>query len=290
MSTAVAHLSNVRSPISDTAVLPALVAAAGDHASTRFTEFFAANIRNPHTRRAYMRAVADFMAWCKDAGAHSIGQVQRLHVAAWVELQTRQLAAPTTKLRLTAVRHLFDWLVIGQILPVNPAASVCGPRHIVKSGKTPELKPADARALLDSIDVTSAVGLRDRALIALTFYSLARIDTALEMKVEDVFTRKHRLWVRLHEKGGHQDEMPCHRNLAACLIAYIDGAHLADYLKGPLFRTIGRGTGRLTQTKLPKANAYAMIERRAASIGITMTMETMAFGATGIMYPHRPTV
>jgi site-specific recombinase XerD len=262
--------------------MPALVIAAGDRAEIRFMEFFAANIRNPHTRRAYARAVKDFLAWCEDAGVTSISQVQPLHVAAWVELQTREHAAPTAKQRLAAVRHLFDWLVTGQVVPANPAASVRGPRHIVKSGKTPVLEPEEARALLDSIDVTTPAGLRDRALIALMVYSFARIGAALGMKVEDVFTQKRRLWVRLREKGGKQHEMPCHHNLETCLHAYIDGAGLADDAKGPLFRTIGRGTGKLTRTPLPQANAYAMIGRRAAAAGIETKLGNHSFRATGI--------
>ena len=86
--------------------VPALIAGAGDRASLRFLEFFAATIRNPHTRRAYSRAVADFMAWCEDHGVASVTAVQPLHVAAWIEQQTRDHAAPTAKLRLAALRHL----------------------------------------------------------------------------------------------------------------------------------------------------------------------------------------
>jgi site-specific recombinase XerC len=56
----------------------------------------------------------------------------------------RAHAAPTVKLRLAALRHLFDWLVTGQVMPTNPAGSVRGPSHIVKSGKTPVLAPEDA--------------------------------------------------------------------------------------------------------------------------------------------------
>jgi site-specific recombinase XerD len=264
------------------ASLPALIDAAGERASLRFIEFFAANIRNPHTRRAYMRAVVDFCAWCADAGVVSIAKVQPLHVAAWVELQTRERAAPTAKQRLAAVRHLFDWLVTGQVLPVNPAASVRGPRHIVKSGKTPVLEPEEARALLDSIDVTVPTGLRDRALIGLMVYSFARIGAALGMKVEDVFRQKRRLWVRLREKGGKQHEMPCHHNLETYLHAYIESAGLTDDAKGPLFRTIGRGTRKLTRTPLPQANAYAMIGRRAAAAGIKTKVGNHSFRATGI--------
>ena len=256
--------------------------ASGEHATLRFLEFFAANIRNPHTRRAYARALADFMAWCGDAGVRSITQVQPLHVAAWVELQTREHAAPTAKQRLAAVRHLFDWLVTGQVVPANPAASVRGPRHIVKSGKTPVLEPDEARALLDSIDVSTPAGLRDRALIGLMVYSFARIGAALSMTVEDVFVQQRRLWVRLREKGGKQHEMPCHHNLETYLHAYIEGGSLANDLKGPLFRTIGRGTGQLTRTPLPQANAYAMIGRRAAAAGIKTKVGNHSFRATGI--------
>ena len=234
--------------------MPALIAAAGERASLRFLEFFAANIRNPHTRRAYGRAVADFLAWCDDQRVPSIAAVQPLHVAAWIEQQTREHAAPTAKARLAALRHLFDWLVTGQVVPVNPAGSVRGPSHSVKAGKTPVLSPEEARTLIDSIDITTPVGLRDRALIGLMVFSFARIGAALGMKVEDVFTQNRRLWVRLREKGGKPHAMPCHHNLESYLTAYIEGAGLAEDPKGPLFRTIGRGKGRpLTRTPLPQA-------------------------------------
>jgi site-specific recombinase XerD len=266
----------------DTSTLPQLVTAAGDRASLRFLEFLAANIRNPHTRRAYSRAVGEFHTWCADAGVPSIAGVQPLHVATWIEGQTRELSAPTVKQQLAAVRHLFDWLVTGQVVPVNPAGSVRGPSHIVKSGKTPVLDPAEARVLLDSIDVTTPAGLRDRALIGLMVYSFARIGAALGMTVADVYTQNRRLWVRLHEKGGKRHEMPCHHNLDDYLTAYLDGAALRDDPKGPLFRTIGRGTGQLTRTPLPQSNAWAMIERRRKAAGIETKIGNHSFRATGI--------
>lgn len=269
-------------PISAPSSLPALVAAAGEHAGMRFLEFFAAAIRNPHTRRAYSRAVADFLAWCADAGVPSLRAVQPLHVATWIESQARELAAPTVKQQLAAIRHLFDWLVTGQVVPVNPAASVRGSSHVVKSGKTPVLEPAEARGLLDSIDATTPAGLRDRALIGLMVYSFARIGAALAMKVEDVYTQNRRLWVRLREKGGKAHAMPCHHNLEAYLTAYLEQTGIMDDGKGPLFRTIGRGTGQLTRTALPQANAYAMIRRRAAAAGIKTKIGNHSFRATGI--------
>jgi site-specific recombinase XerD len=262
--------------------LPALIAAGGDRAGIRFMEFFASTIRNPHTRRAYGRAVGAFLAWCERTGVASIAAVQPLHVAAWIEMQTREQSAPTVKQQLAAIRHLFDWLVTGQIVPVNPAASVRGPSHIVRQGKTPVLEPAEARALLDSIDVSTHAGLRDRALVALMVYSFARVGAALAMKVEDVFTQNRRLWVRLREKGGKAHALPCHHSLEEYLTAYLEQTGIMEDSKGPLFRTIGRGTGRLTRTPLPQANAYAMIARRAAAAGIATKVGNHSFRATGI--------
>ena len=262
--------------------LPALVAAAGEPASTRFLEFFAGTIRNPHTRRAYGRAVGVFLAWCEDMGLASIKDVKPLHVGTWIEAQTRERSAPSVKQQLAAIRHLFDWLVMGHVIDVNPAASVRGPSHIVRQGKTPVLEPAEARALLDSIDTATPGGLRDRALIALMVYSFARIGAALGMTVDDVFTQNRRLWVRLREKGGKAHAMPCHHTLEEYLTAYLDGAGLAGDGKGPLFRTIRRGTRQLTRTPLPQANAYAMIARRTAAAGIATKIGNHSFRATGI--------
>jgi site-specific recombinase XerC len=261
---------------------PALVAAAGERAGVRFLEFFAAAIRNPHTRRAYARAVGEFLAWCAGAGVPSITAVQPLHVAAWIELQTATHAAPTVKQRLAAIRHLFDWLVTGQVVPHNPAASVRGPSHTAKVGKTPVLDPAEARQLLDSIDVSTPIGLRDRALIGLMVFSFARVGAALAMRVDDVYMQQRRLWVRLREKGGKRHEMPCHHTLEAYLHDYLEQTGLRDEPKGPLFRTIARGTGQLSSRPLPQANAYAMVRRRATAAGINPLIGNQTLRATGI--------
>ena len=263
--------------------LPALVTAAGDKAQKRFLEFFAANLRNPHTRRAYIRAVTEFLAWCHQNGLELLFDIEPLHVATWIEAQVQAgCAAPSVKQRLAALRHLFDWLVVGQVVPTNPAASVRGPQHVVRGGKTPVLDPAETRTLLDSIDTSKPVGLRDRALIALMVYSFARIGAALGMKVEDVYTQGRRLWLRLHEKGGKEHKMPCHHNLEEYLTAYIDGCGLRYDPKGPLFRTMPNRGGQITRTAMMQPDAYRMIGRRAAAAGIGTKVGNHSFRATGI--------
>src|SRR5688572_28257264 len=143
-------------------IVPAPVVAAGEMANRRFIEFFTANIPNRNTRQAYVRAVADFFPWLGEAGITDLKLLQPVHVAAYVEQLGQTHAAPSVKQHLAAVKMLFDWLVVGQVVPSNPASVVRGPRHVVKRGKTPVLSPEEARVLFQSIPTDSLVGLRDR--------------------------------------------------------------------------------------------------------------------------------
>lgn len=184
---------NLAVVIHDTTSLPALVSYTSDRARLRFLEFFTANICNPNTRKAYARATGDFLTWCAERGVTALPAIQPMHVAAWIEELGRSHAVPTVKLRLAAIRHLFDWMVTGQVMPTNPAHSVRGPSYSTKKGKTPVLTPQEARHLLDSIPTDTITGKRDRALIGLMVCSFARIGAVTGMKVEDAYLQSRRL-------------------------------------------------------------------------------------------------
>lgn len=248
----------------------------------RFWEFFTANIRNKNTRRAYYRAACRFSDWCEARDLGDLALVKPVHVAAYIEELLLGLAKPTVKQYLAALRMLFDWLVVGHVLGVNPAHAVRGPKHVVRKGKTPVLSAEEARTLLDAIDVRSLIGLRDRALIALMAFTFARVGAATGMKVENYFIQGRRGWVRLHEKGGRRHDVPANHNLDAYLEAYITGAGLAAEPKGPLFRTAAGKTGALTARPMSQADAYRMIRRRALAAGIRTNICCHTFRATGI--------
>lgn len=152
----------------------------------------------------------------------------------------------------------------------------------MKKGKTPVLGADEARALLDPIDTTTVTGLRDRALIGLMVYTFARVGAALKMQVHDVYVQGRRTWVRLHEKGGKQHEMPCHHNLDTYLHAYTDKARINDDENGLLFRSALGRTGQLTDRPMTRADAYHMLCRRAADAGIMTKIGNHSFRATGI--------
>src|SRR2546423_7489614 len=266
-----------RADTSGTLVVPALIADLGDDASWRYVEFFTANIRNPHTRRAYARACSRFFGWCEERGL-ALAAIRPFDVAAYIESLQPQHSAPGVKQQLAAVRMLFDWLITGQVLPANPAAAVRGPKHVVKTGKTSVLEGTEWRKLLDSIPATTLRDLRDRALIATLTYSFARIGAALKMKVEDFRQRGAGWTVLLHEKGGKEHAMPCHHALAEALRAYIDAAGIVEDRKGWLFRTARGHNGRtLSDRAMSQPDAWRMIRRRAAAAGIAAQIACPTF-------------
>jgi integrase len=178
---------------------------------------------------------------------------------------------------------MFDWLIVGQIAPANPASAVRGPKHVVKTGKTPVLEGKEWRRLLDTIPTDTMRDLRDRALIATLTYSFARVGAALKMRVEDLESRGSGWLIRLHEKGGKQHLMPCHHALAEALHAYIAAAGIATDKKAFLFRTSrGHGGTALADQPMTQPDAWRMIRRRTAAVGIIAPIGNHSFRATGI--------
>ena len=262
-------------------LVPVTVARGGSRATRRFLEFFSASIRNPNTRAAYYLAVRDFFGWCEERRV-ALEKVCPMLVAAYIEELGLRSAPPTVQQHLAAIRTLFDFLVIGQVVAFNPAASVRGPRHVVKKGKTPVLSSEDARLLLDSIDTSHVVGLRDRTLIGVMIYSFARVSAVVNMRVEDYYRNGKRYWLRLHEKGGKFHEVPAHHNAEAYLDLYIQAAGIADEAKGPLFRSTRGQSRRLTDRQMGRRDVLRMIKRRTGALGMTSRVSCHTFRATGI--------
>jgi site-specific recombinase XerD len=287
--------------------VPSMIASAGERASRRFLDFFAASIENDNTRMAYYRAVCSFFAWLKQHGIGELPDIEPFHVAAYLKalkvsepgdptLRQRAAAKPTVKQHLAAIRMLFDWLIVGQVLAINPAHAVRGPKHVVNRGKTPVLSEDQARRLLESIKVAKKValpdgseaevpwlvGLRDRALIGVMVYTFARISAVVAMQVEDYFPNGKRWWVRLHEKGGKRHEMPAHHKLEHFLDEYLAAAGIGDQDKTPLFRSAAGRTGALTDRPMHGVDAYAMVRRRTAEAGLKGKLGCQVFRATGI--------
>lgn len=262
-------------------LVPNSVARLGSGPSKRFLSFFTDQIRNRHTREAYHRAVCRFFSWC-DLREVPFERVESFHVSAYIEVLLTTHSKPTVKQHLAAIRAVYDWLVVGQVCQSNPTAAVRGPRHSITRGRTPVLGEADAKRLLASIDTTTLVGLRDRALIATMTYTFGRVSAVVGMCVGDYYPNGKRWWVRLHEKGGRDHELPAHHKLEEYLDAYLEAAGIADDKRRPLFATFDRSTGRLSERRLDRRYVWRMLRKRAVAAGIQTPISPHSLRATGI--------
>src|SRR3954468_6946536 len=268
-------------PASRAFPVPAIVAAQGDRASERFFTFFTDTLRNKNTRMAYYRNACRFMRWSEERGLQ-LSTIKSYHVSAYLEGLGTTHEPPSVKQHLATIRVLFDWLIIGQVVELNPAQAVRGPRHVVKKGKTPVLNEDEARTLLKSIKGRDVVSLRDRALIAVCLYSFARIEAALGMDVKDYYPNGKRWWFRLREKGGKQHEMPAHHKAEVFVDAYLEAAKLKDQKKQPLFRSAIGKSKQLSPARMTRYAALKMVQRRARKAGLLVPICCHSFRATGI--------
>jgi integrase/recombinase XerD len=262
--------------LNDTRV-PAMIQRSDARTLQRFLHFFCASIRNVNTRAAYSTAVQKFFDWCEQHGVHELETVRKLHVSAYIEQLTHDQAAPTVKQNLSALRSMFEYVR----MPLdNPAEGVRGPKHSCQTGRTPVITAEQARRLLDSIDTSTVVGLRDKALIAIMIYTFGRVSAVVGMELQDYYLEGTRRWCRLHEKGGKTHAVPLHYNAEEYVEAYLQTANLAE-AKGPLFRTVDK-KGDLTRRPMSRHTAWEMVKRRAKAAKLPPTTTNHSFRAAGI--------
>jgi len=291
-------------PVSESA--PQFLPGLESGAKEAMQQFFDAEIDNPRTQRAYIAAAADFFRFAIPSMSGGLSSLTALHFAQWIErMKERGLSTPTIKQRLAGVRMLFQSLARQQIIRWNPVAVVKGPAYSVKRGKTPMLDGDETNRLLQTIDTSTLIGLRDRAMIGTMAFSFARVTAVTSLNVAHVFHQKQRLWLRLTEKGGQCKDVPCHRHLQDYLSEWIAAAELAEKPEAPLFQTFSweplptRNADRpydpeaeqeaprprrriVSGGRMTQAMTWEMIQRRAKAAGIKTAVCNHTFRAAGI--------
>jgi len=263
-------------------VVPAIVADRGEEATEHFINFFTAEIKNPNTRAAYGMAVAKFLRGCERQGLR-LRAIKPVTVAGYIEglEKNQKLSVPSVKLHLSGIKRFFDYMVVKQVVPVSPAVSVRGPKYSQLKGKTPYLTAEEARELLDSIDTSSIVGLRDKDILAMMVFQFRRVSAVVNMQVKDYYRQGKRWHFRFFEKGGDDFSMPAHHKAEEFTDVYLDAAGIREERNGPLFRKVDKH-GALTLEPLNRQAVLKMIKRRARKIGLPENIGCHSFRATAI--------
>ena len=255
------NLTNPATPVSARNA-PEIVKCVGQAAEFAWEEFFQGELANPYTRKNYIHAVKKFLAWCEERDLQLI-RVTPGDVGAY--FQELPLAVPTKKLHLAAQRKFFDRLVNRHVIVINPAATVRAERYSVVEGKTPEIRPDQVARLLTSIDVSTKIGLRDRAVLAVLIYTAARVGAVAKLTLKSVKHDGSQYTLRFSEKGGKSREIPVRHDLELALLAYMEAAAITE---GPLFRTAAGKTEKLTENPMTGIDICRMMKRRLKAAGL----------------------
>lgn len=267
--------------VRDHAVVPDRVTDAGPGAVFAYEEFFEGLIRNPHTRRAYRSAVHAMLAWCENIEL-PINRITPAHIGRYLD-SLESLAPTTKKLRLSALRHFFDCLVNRHVIMLNPARSVRGERLQVVEGKTPEILVTQARALIQSLDTSHVVGLRDRAIIAILIYTAARVGAVAKLRCGDYYDIGDQFCLRFTEKGGKSREIPVRHDLRRFLDDYLATGNIDIHGKTePLFRTAIGKTKTLSENPMTAGDMSRMVKRRMRDAGLPSRLSPHSFRVTTI--------
>jgi site-specific recombinase XerD len=257
-----------------------LIVTAGPAARFAWEEFLHGAIRNPHTRRSYARAAQRFAAWCECQG---IGLVNVAPADVGRYLDGLPNTAASKKVYLSALRHLFDLLVQRHAVILNPAASVRGERLEVIEGRTPEISVEQARALLNSLDTSHPVGLRDKSIIAILIYTAARVGALARLRIRDYYDVGDQYCLRFLEKGGKSREIPVRHDLRLLVGAYLTSLEVSSlgpsptHPDNPLFTSaIGR-TMRLTSRAMSADDVSRMVRRRMRDAGLPLRFTAHSF-------------
>jgi site-specific recombinase XerD len=248
--------------------VPALIADIGPEATKRYFEFFTVPIRNKNTRIAYYHAIGQFLDWCQRAGFRGLEDIEPITVAAYVEQHSGSPA--TIKQHMSAIRMLFSWLTEKGILAMNPAREVKTEKFSRTEGKTPAFDTEQVQKVLDKIDTSNEVGLRDRALLGTLAYTFARIGAVVNLKVEDYFQTGKRSMIRFREKGGKETEIPVHHKLDELLDQYLEKSGLRNRPTAPLFPIAVGKTRKLGKRPATRIDAARMLKRRLKDAGSRM--------------------
>jgi len=269
--------------------LPSVLQFAGQDVMRAFVTFFTDNIRNKNTRDAYFRNATGFFEWCERKGL-AFADIESFHISAYVEQMLESKSDSTVKQHLASIKMLFDWMVIKQIVPRNPAAAVRGPKLVQRHGKTPVMDEEGAKAFFESFAKRAfdkdrqmhVIELRDRAFCAVMTYTMARVGSVCGMSVGDYYPNGKTWFLRFSTKGGKFQTMPVHHKLIEYLDAYIEAAEITDHKKAPLFRSTRGSSKRLNDTAMCRKSAWCMVKRRAKDAGIQMDISNHTFRGTGI--------
>jgi site-specific recombinase XerD len=226
------------------------------------------SVRSQHTKRAYCKALADFLLWCQTSGpaAFSKAAVQKYRAT----LEKRNLSASSIKVQMSAIRRLAAEMADNGLLDPQTAlviAKVKSPhRNGVRLGNWLSLRQAED--LLALPDAHSMKGKRDRAALSVLLGAGLRRGELCALKFEHLQQRDGR-WVIADLVGKHDRirTVPVPGWCKAAIDVWTVAAQLST---GHIIRPLNKA-GHVTGDFLTPGSVYHMVKRYGKQMGMPIS-------------------
>lgn len=265
-------------PVSQAATLPAtqspdlpeIISRAGRPAEQAWADFFEGVIANDLTRVAYNRAVRCFLSskLVRDIQLHEI-------TAGDVGKYLREMSGSLSKKKQhhSALRRFFSLLVERHLCIINPALVAKTERMEVREGKTPAITERQSRQLMQAIDASTKVGLRDRAIVGILMWTGVRAGSVARLRLADYFESGEQMVLRFDEKRRRSREIPVRHDLQLLLNCFMSECGLVDQPRSsPMFFTARGSTDRFSGNLMTGRDICRMVKRYLARAGLPMNL------------------
>ena len=177
-----------------------------------------------HTIEAYKKDIEVFIDFLNEESVNSFGEVDYIVIRNFLsKLYDESLESSTIARKLSSMRSFYDFLLKHKEVQDNPFVLIKAPKL---DKKNPDfLFYEEIDALLDSIDESSDLGLRNRAIVELMYASGLRASEVVSMKLSDI--DRSRQVIHSLGKGKKERYVPFHEVALECLEKYLDEARFS---------------------------------------------------------------
>lgn len=172
-----------------------------------------------HTIDNYQRDIIEFIGFMNEEGLVDYKDVEYLHLRGYlVRLHRKKLSANTINRKLSTLRSFYRYMVKMKYIKNNPFL-------LVDSLKTARRNPDflyidEMLGLLDSIDVSNPLGIRNKAMLELMYATGLRCSEVVNLSIKDIDF--HQCILLVHGKGEKDRYVPFHDFAKEWLVRYID--------------------------------------------------------------------
>ena len=183
---------------------------------------------------------------------------------------------------MTAIRSFYSHLASSGLIKVNPAANLKAPKLVRDVGATPIFSSVkEVEEFLSSFDETTMLGLRNKSMLSVLFFSMIRVSALCGLNYEDIKHHSTHISITVREKRGRVREIPLNSYAAGLLLRYLSRSGISS---GAVFLTGSKGSEVLKNKRVSRSDVHYLIKRSLKKSKLDISLSAHSFRASGCTY------